>query len=51
MYSRVENGQGDQIGQIFAKWAIVYFGQFFFNYEGSRHFFATLFHGKSYVLI
>jgi hypothetical protein len=22
--------QGDQIGRIFAHWAIVYFGQFFF---------------------
>jgi hypothetical protein len=26
----VNCGQGDQIGRIFAYWAIVYFGQFFY---------------------
>jgi hypothetical protein len=33
--------QGDQIGRIFAQWAIVYYGQFFENYRSSRHFCAT----------
>jgi hypothetical protein len=43
--------QGDQIGQIFAYWAIVYFGQFFENDIISPNFWATLFNGKSYVVI
>jgi hypothetical protein len=30
--------QGDQIGRIFAQWAIVHFGQFFENYTSSPHF-------------
>jgi sulfur relay (sulfurtransferase) DsrC/TusE family protein len=34
--------QGEQIGRIFAHWAIVFFGQFFENYEGSPKFRATL---------
>jgi hypothetical protein len=30
--------QGDQIGRIFAHWAIVYFGQCFENYSSSANF-------------
>jgi hypothetical protein len=45
--------QGDQIGLIFAQWAIVYFGQvFFFNYRSSQHsvlFFSRV--GIEYELI
>jgi hypothetical protein len=38
--------QGDQIGLIFVRWAIVYFGQIFENGEkSSPHVWATLFHG------
>jgi hypothetical protein len=33
--------QGDQIGRIFAQWAIVYFGQFFENHKSSPNFCAT----------
>jgi hypothetical protein len=33
--------QGDQIGQIFAAWVIVYFGQLFENYKS---FFCYFFH-------
>jgi hypothetical protein len=45
--------QGDQIGRIFAYWAIVYFGQFFENKRTipplpKDNFFPL---GKSYVLI
>jgi hypothetical protein len=32
------NDQGDEIGRIFAVWAIVYFGQFFFNRTISAKF-------------
>jgi hypothetical protein len=39
------------IGPIFAHWAIVYIGQLFENYRVGTKFGATLFHGKSYVLI
>jgi hypothetical protein len=47
----VAQRQGDQIGLIFAQWAIVFFGQCFENYRSSANFLATLFHGASYVLI
>jgi hypothetical protein len=30
--------QGDQIGRIFAIWALVYFGQFFLNYQSNQYF-------------
>jgi hypothetical protein len=43
--------KGDQIGRIYAQWAIVYFGQCFENYWSGANFWATLFHGTSYVLI
>jgi hypothetical protein len=43
--------QGDQIGQIFAQWVIVYFVQQFKNYRSSAHFWATFSHGTSFVLI
>jgi hypothetical protein len=43
--------QGDQIGQIFAHWAVVYFGQCFENYRSSGKFWTTLFHGASYASI
>jgi hypothetical protein len=43
--------QGDQIGRIFASWAIVCFGQFFENYKNSPNLGATSPHGKSPILI
>jgi hypothetical protein len=43
--------QGDQIGRIFARWAIVYFGQFFENCRSSPNFRAAIFSGKNYALI
>jgi hypothetical protein len=41
--------QGDQIGLIFARWVIVYFGQWFENYRSSAHFWATFFHDTGCV--
>jgi hypothetical protein len=38
--------QGDQIGRIFAYWAIVYFGQFIENYGSSPDFCAPFSHGN-----
>jgi hypothetical protein len=39
--------QGDQIGRIFAFWAIFFFGQFFETYKSSPIFLATdFFHVK-----
>jgi hypothetical protein len=36
------SAQGDQIGRIFAHWAIVFFGRFFENDKSSiRHFLVT----------
>jgi hypothetical protein len=29
--------QGDQIGRIFAHWAIIFFEQFFFNFRNGRN--------------
>jgi hypothetical protein len=43
--------QGDQIGRIFALWAIVYCGHFFENNRISTSFCATFFLIKDYVLI
>jgi hypothetical protein len=43
--------QGDQIGRIFAYWAMVNFGHFFENYRSSINILGTLFHGKNCVLI
>jgi hypothetical protein len=43
--------QGDQIGRIFAQWAIVYFGQWFEIYIISANFWATFLCDTSYVLI
>jgi hypothetical protein len=38
------NNQGDQIGLIFAYWAIVYVHKAFYgNYRSSPHFWATFF--------
>jgi hypothetical protein len=42
--------QGDQIGRIFAGWAIVFFVQLFKNNRSSPHFLATLFHGENHAL-
>jgi hypothetical protein len=42
--------QGDQIGRIFAYWAIVYFGKFDEIYRNSPNFWANFFHDTSYVL-
>jgi hypothetical protein len=35
--------QGDQIGRIFAYWAIVYFGQFYENYKRIPNFLGNFF--------
>jgi hypothetical protein len=43
--------QDDQIGRIFAQWAIVYYEQFFENYRSSPHLCYTVFTGIDYVLI
>jgi hypothetical protein len=43
--------QGDQIGRIFAKWAIVYFGYIFKNFSSNPDFRAASFHCKIYLLI
>jgi hypothetical protein len=43
--------QGDQIGRILAYSVIVYFKQLFENYRSSATFWATFFHGYSYVVI
>jgi hypothetical protein len=38
-YSGARNSdQGDQIGRFFSNWAIVFFEQFFENYNSSLHF-------------
>jgi hypothetical protein len=44
-------GQGDQIGRIFAYWAIVYFGQFSENYRSSPQLRGYFFHDQCYALI
>jgi hypothetical protein len=50
--SLVEGGsQGDQIGRIFAQWAIVYIGQFLKNYRSSAKFWASFFLSIDYVFI
>jgi hypothetical protein len=36
------SGKGDQIGRIFAYWAIAYFGQIFENYKISGNFLILL---------
>jgi hypothetical protein len=43
--------QDDQIGQTFAYWAIVSFGQFYKNYRSCPKCCATFPRGKSYILI
>jgi hypothetical protein len=43
--------QGDQIGRIFALWAIVCFGQFLKNNSNSPQFWATFFQSIDYVVI
>jgi hypothetical protein len=44
--------QGAQIGRNFAYWVIVdFFEKYRNNCRTSLHFWPTIFHGKSYVLI
>jgi hypothetical protein len=43
--------QGDQIGRIFAQWAIFYFKQILENYKSRPHFCATFFPSTGYELI
>jgi hypothetical protein len=43
--------QGDQIGRIFANWAIIFFGHFTENYRSSANSTGTFYHTASYVLI
>jgi hypothetical protein len=40
----------DQIGRIFARRAIDYFGQYFEHYKSSPKFWRAFFHRKKYVL-
>jgi hypothetical protein len=42
--------QGDQIGRIFAYWAVVSLRQFYENYRGGANFLGNFSHGTSYVL-
>jgi hypothetical protein len=42
---------GDQIGRIFAHWAIIYFGQWFEKLQKENIFWAAFSHGTSYVFI
>jgi hypothetical protein len=41
--------QGDQIGRIFAYWAILFIGQLFENYRNSTFLGDTFPHGKRYL--
>jgi hypothetical protein len=43
--------QGDQIGRVFAPWAIVYFGEFLENHRSSQKLRATFFQCKNNVSI
>jgi hypothetical protein len=43
--------QGDQIGRIFAHWAIAFVGQFIENYRSSANSWANFFPSTSCVLI
>jgi hypothetical protein len=43
--------QGDQIGQIFAHWANVYFGEFFIYFRSSPCFGTTFFPGSVSAVI
>jgi hypothetical protein len=43
--------QGNQIGQIFAQWAIVYYVQCFENYRSRPHFYSTFVISMDYALI
>jgi hypothetical protein len=43
--------QGDQIGRLFAYWAIVCFDHLFENYRSSRNVGTAFFHGKSYASV
>jgi hypothetical protein len=51
MIYRIGPSQCDQIGRIFAHWAIVYFGHSFENYKSSAHFWTSFVRGTSYVYI
>jgi hypothetical protein len=43
--------QGDQIGRIFALWAIAHFGQLFEMTEVAQNFWGLFFHRKELFLI
>jgi hypothetical protein len=45
MFANYTKGKGEQIVRIFAYSVIVSFGQFFEDYRGSPHYWATFFHG------
>jgi hypothetical protein len=45
------SNQGDQIGRIFACWAIVYSGQVFENYKSNPNCWAIFVPGTSYAYI
>jgi hypothetical protein len=50
LFLKLTAHQGDQIGRIFARWAILYFGQLFETCLICPNFCATIFHGKSNAL-
>jgi hypothetical protein len=51
LFKKPAHIQGDQIGRIFAYWAIVYFGRVLKITEVAQNLGATCFHGTSYALI
>jgi hypothetical protein len=48
-FTPLTRDQGDQVGRIFAYWAIVYFGQFLENHRSSPNSWLICFHGIKYV--
>jgi hypothetical protein len=48
-FEGLAQNQGDQIGRIFAYWAIVYLGQIFESYISSPNYRATFFNVFSFM--
>jgi hypothetical protein len=47
---RVAVGQGDQIGRIFAHWAIVYFGHVFKKIQKERKYVGNIFPANKFCI-
>jgi hypothetical protein len=45
----LDSKQGDQIGRIFACWAIIFLVQFFKNYRSNPNFWAAILSGKKCI--